>query len=98
LLFADLSGKNSNGHKKNRLIFIWFYFRLLIFYSLILIILIIYTIYYFIIRIGGSALTTVYNQIGDDAADVDDVQALKSLFEVVQVLVKDELILSGHDR
>ena len=47
---------------------------------------------------GGTALSTVYNQIGNEAPDMDDPAMFKSCFECVQVLVKAKLLLAGHDR
>jgi phosphoribosylformylglycinamidine synthase len=49
-------------------------------------------------RLGGSALTTVFGQIGDDSADVDDVELLKRAFKAVQLLVSEQLVVAGHDR
>jgi phosphoribosylformylglycinamidine synthase len=49
-------------------------------------------------RLGGSALAQVYRQIGDRAPDVDESDPLKSLFEAVQELNRDELLLAYHDR
>ncbi|KAJ9550402.1 hypothetical protein OSB04_014447 [Centaurea solstitialis] len=48
-------------------------------------------------RLGGSALAQVFDQIGDECPDVDDVRYLKTVFEVVQDLLTDELISAGHD-
>ncbi|CAN1145051.1 Probable phosphoribosylformylglycinamidine synthase, chloroplastic/mitochondrial [Linum perenne] len=48
-------------------------------------------------RLGGSALAQVFDQLGDDCPDVDDVPYLKKVFEGVQDLITDELISSGHD-
>ncbi|KAI7726420.1 hypothetical protein M8C21_027358 [Ambrosia artemisiifolia] len=48
-------------------------------------------------RLGGSALSQVFDQIGDECPDVDDVRYLKTVFEVVQDLLTDELISAGHD-
>ncbi|KAI3697421.1 hypothetical protein L6452_30426 [Arctium lappa] len=48
-------------------------------------------------RLGGSALAQVFDQIGDECPDVDDVPYLKAVFEVVQDLLTDELISAGHD-
>lgn len=47
---------------------------------------------------GGSALSTVYSQIGDEAADMDDPEALKRMFNLIQLLVHEQLISAGHDR
>ena len=49
-------------------------------------------------RLGGSALAQVYRQIGDQAPDVDDAGALKAMFNAVQDLNRDGLILAYHDR
>ncbi|MFH1026332.1 MAG: phosphoribosylformylglycinamidine synthase subunit PurQ, partial [Nitrospirota bacterium] len=49
-------------------------------------------------RTGGSALAHVYKQVGDESPDVNNPQLLKRAFHVVQKLISDDLILSGHDR
>jgi phosphoribosylformylglycinamidine synthase len=49
-------------------------------------------------RVGGSSLTQVYNQIGDESPDIEDFSLLKKAFEVTQTLIDDRLILAGHDR
>ena len=49
-------------------------------------------------RLGASALAQVYNQIGSEPPDVDDIELLKRVFNAVQMLVSRDLILSGHDR
>lgn len=49
-------------------------------------------------RLGGSALGHVYGQTGDDVPDLDNPALLKSVFRVVQRMISDDLILSGHDR
>ncbi|KAJ8572418.1 hypothetical protein K7X08_008929 [Anisodus acutangulus] len=49
-------------------------------------------------QLGGSALARVFDQIGDESPDVDDVSYLKTVFnEEVQNLISDELIADGHD-
>lgn len=48
-------------------------------------------------RLGGSALAQVFDQIGDDCPDLDDVPYLKTVFECTQSLIEDELISAGHD-
>ncbi|KAL9680080.1 hypothetical protein QQ045_017955 [Rhodiola kirilowii] len=48
-------------------------------------------------RLGGSALAQVFDQIGDDCPDVDDIPYLKSVFDGVQKLLADDLISAGHD-
>ncbi|MBI2854208.1 MAG: phosphoribosylformylglycinamidine synthase [Chloroflexi bacterium] len=49
-------------------------------------------------RTGGSALSQVYNQVGDEAPDVDDPRLLRQGFEAVQKLIRQGLVLAGHDR
>ncbi|KAE8702089.1 putative phosphoribosylformylglycinamidine synthase [Hibiscus syriacus] len=48
-------------------------------------------------RLGGSALAQVFDQIGNDCPDLDDVSYLKRVFEAVQDPLGDELISAGHD-
>jgi phosphoribosylformylglycinamidine synthase len=49
-------------------------------------------------RLGGSALAQVYGQIGNESPDLDDPNLLKRTFYVIQKLISDDAILSGHDR
>jgi phosphoribosylformylglycinamidine synthase len=49
-------------------------------------------------RLGGSALAQVFEQIGDEPPDVDDVSLLERAFNATQQLVADGLITAGHDR
>ena len=49
-------------------------------------------------RLGASALTQVYNQVGDDAPDCDDPVVLRAFFDAMQELVADGLLLAYHDR
>lgn len=48
-------------------------------------------------RLGGSALAQVFDQIGDECPDLDDVSNFKRVFESVQDLLADGLISAGHD-
>ena len=48
-------------------------------------------------RLGGSALAQVFDQVGDESPDLDDVPYLKRAFEGVQELLADGLISAGHD-
>lgn len=48
-------------------------------------------------RLGGSALAQVFDQVGDDCPDLEDVPYLKRVFEGIQDLLEDELISAGHD-
>jgi phosphoribosylformylglycinamidine synthase len=49
-------------------------------------------------RMGGSALAQCYRQVGDASPDVDDTELLKRSFDLIQRLISEDLILSGHDR
>ncbi len=49
-------------------------------------------------RLGGTAFSTVYGQLGDEAPDVDDLLLLKRCFNAVQDLIERRLIAAGHDR
>ncbi|MBI5055859.1 MAG: phosphoribosylformylglycinamidine synthase [Nitrospirae bacterium] len=49
-------------------------------------------------RLGGSALAQVYNQIGNESPDVDDIKLLSLAFNAIQALIEKGLVLSGHDR
>ena len=49
-------------------------------------------------RLGGSALAQVHEQVGDETPDVEDPQLLKQAFKAIQQLIREGLILSGHDR
>lgn len=48
-------------------------------------------------RLGGSALAQVFDQIGDECPDLDDVSHFKRAFNAVQELIADDLISAGHD-
>ncbi|CBI31639.3 unnamed protein product, partial [Vitis vinifera] len=48
-------------------------------------------------RLGGSALAQVFDQVGDESPDLDDVPYLKRAFEGVQELLADGSISAGHD-
>ncbi|KAL0459098.1 UNVERIFIED_CONTAM: putative phosphoribosylformylglycinamidine synthase, chloroplastic/mitochondrial [Sesamum latifolium] len=48
-------------------------------------------------RLGGSALAQVFDQVGDECPDLDDVSYLKRVFNAVQNLIEEELISAGHD-
>lgn len=49
-------------------------------------------------RLGGSCLAQVYNQIGDESADLDDPQDLIHLFDFTQEMLDSGLALAYHDR
>ncbi|KAL2525837.1 putative phosphoribosylformylglycinamidine synthase [Abeliophyllum distichum] len=48
-------------------------------------------------RLGGSALAQVFDQVGDECPDLEDVSYLKRVFNGVQNLIEEELISAGHD-
>ncbi|MFH1719641.1 MAG: phosphoribosylformylglycinamidine synthase [Planctomycetota bacterium] len=48
-------------------------------------------------RLGGSALAQVYEQLGDETPDVENPGLLRKGFEAVQELIRQGLVLSGHD-
>lgn len=48
-------------------------------------------------RLGGTALSQVYNQLGDDVPDVEDAVTFKNAFDATQQLIADKKILAGHD-
>jgi phosphoribosylformylglycinamidine synthase len=49
-------------------------------------------------RLGGSALAQVHGHLGEVAPDLDDPRDLVALFEAVQRLNADGLLLAYHDR
>jgi phosphoribosylformylglycinamidine synthase len=49
-------------------------------------------------RLGATALAQVFNQLGDESADVESAARLKGFFEAVQSMNKDGLIHAYHDR
>ena len=49
-------------------------------------------------RLGGSCLAQVYKALGEQPADLDDPSLLIGLFNTIQSLNQDDLLLSYHDR
>ncbi|MEE4246805.1 MAG: phosphoribosylformylglycinamidine synthase, partial [Kangiellaceae bacterium] len=49
-------------------------------------------------RIGASALTQVFNQLGEETPDVDNAAELKAFFDAIQMLSEADLIHAYHDR
>ena len=49
-------------------------------------------------RLGGSVLAQVYNQLGNQAPDLDDPTLFKAFFDTIQHLNEQGLILAYHDR
>ena len=49
-------------------------------------------------RLGGSALAQALGQIGTESPDIEDPELLRRAFLAVQQLIREGLILAGHDR
>jgi phosphoribosylformylglycinamidine synthase len=49
-------------------------------------------------RLGASALAQVFNQLGNEPADVDSAESLKNFFNAIQKLNQLGLIKAYHDR
>lgn len=49
------------------------------------------------LKLGGSSFAQVLNQLGDEAPSVRDADYFMDGFSAIQKLVKDGLILAGHD-
>ena len=49
-------------------------------------------------RLGASVFAQVYEQVGNNAPDVEDVAEFKAFIGVLQELVDQELVLACHDR
>ena len=49
-------------------------------------------------RMGGSILSQVYNQFGENVPDLNDPSLLKNFFNAIQEMIARRLILSYHDR
>tara|TARA_Y100001970_G_scaffold292320_1_gene433145 strand:- start:29 stop:3757 length:3729 start_codon:yes stop_codon:yes gene_type:complete len=49
-------------------------------------------------RLGGSCLAQIFKSVGNESPDISDYKLLRNVFLCVQALIKDNLILSGHDR
>ncbi|XP_026485781.2 phosphoribosylformylglycinamidine synthase [Vanessa tameamea] len=48
-------------------------------------------------RLGGSSLAQCYKQLGENPPDLDNPEILKALFKVTQKLLKEKILISGHD-
>ena len=48
-------------------------------------------------RLGGSCLAQVYKKLGNETPDVDSPETLKSFFNAMQALVRDEKLVAYHD-
>jgi phosphoribosylformylglycinamidine synthase len=49
-------------------------------------------------RLGASALAQVYEQLGDEPADLDDPELLIGFFDAIQRLNRERRVLAYHDR
>ena len=49
-------------------------------------------------RLGASAFTQVFDQVGNEVPDVVQAQDLKAFFEVIQGLNQEDKLLAYHDR
>ena len=47
--------------------------------------------------LGGSSFAQIVNKLGDNAPTVNDIAYFKKGFEVIQQLIKEGLVLAGHD-
>ena len=49
-------------------------------------------------RMGGSAIAQVHNKLGAQSPDVDEPLLLKGMFNAIQQLIEQNMILAWHDR
>ncbi|MDX1692365.1 MAG: phosphoribosylformylglycinamidine synthase [Ketobacteraceae bacterium] len=49
-------------------------------------------------RLGATALAQVYDQLGDECADVESPEQLVAFFDLVQSLKSEDKLLAYHDR
>lgn len=49
-------------------------------------------------RLGASCLAQVYNQVGDETADLDQPEQLAGFFRAMQNLIESSIVLAYHDR
>ena len=48
-------------------------------------------------KLGGSSFAQILNKIGNDAPNVKDAGHVKTVFNTIQQLIKDQKIVAGHD-
>lgn len=48
-------------------------------------------------RLGGGAFAQILNKVGNETPNVKDVEYVKTVFNTIQDLIKDEKIVAGHD-
>ncbi len=49
-------------------------------------------------RLGGSCLAQAYNELGDQAPDLDDAKRFKALFDALQKAIHNEVLKAYHDK
>nr|VFK63853.1 MAG: phosphoribosylformylglycinamidine synthase [Candidatus Kentron sp. TUN] len=49
-------------------------------------------------RLGGSALAQVFDEIGEESADLDHPEDLQAFFKAIQALNRSDRLLAYHDR
>jgi len=49
------------------------------------------------LTLGGSSFSQILNQLGNDAPSVNDDEYFRKAFNTVQDLIKQNLVLAGHD-
>lgn len=49
------------------------------------------------LRLGGSAFAQCFKQLGDCPSDLDDCKLLSRAFAATQKLIKENVLLAGHD-
>ncbi len=48
-------------------------------------------------KLGGSSFAQILNKIGNDAPNVKDASYVKTVFNTIQDLIRNEQIVAGHD-
>ncbi|AJR03467.1 phosphoribosylformylglycinamidine synthase [Siansivirga zeaxanthinifaciens] len=48
-------------------------------------------------KLGGSSFAQILNKIGNDTPTVKDAGYVKTVFNTIQELIKDEQVIAGHD-
>lgn len=48
-------------------------------------------------KLGGSSFAQILNKIGNEAPNVKDAGYVKTVFNTIQKLIRDEQIVAGHD-
>ena len=48
-------------------------------------------------KLGGSSFAQILNKIGEDAPEIKDPSYFKKVFNSLQYLIKNEMIVAGHD-